>query len=302
MSLLIVGGTGVDLILPRVARLPSWPAHLEFTAANLVLLKTPPLVTIGGNGGNAAYVAAHCGAEVKLSTNLGDDAFGELVSGWLGRVGCVVVAAAKGGRTALNVTAADQGLRRATFFYPGVAPRLPPIRLTNRPAGWALICGWPHPSASAAAARFKAWRRQGWRTAYDIGPFLGETRSLKEMKPMLAELDIFIANEHEVMTVARTRSLKPALSRLRDHFTGHMIIKLGRRGVMWVAPASLTSFHVPALRVKAVNTVGAGDSFNGAFLAALDRGDEFPAALRFANRLAAQVVRSGRGVLGLKSS
>jgi ribokinase len=52
--------------------------------------------------------------------------------------------------------------------------------------------------------------------------------------------------------------------------------------------------------VRVVNTVGAGDSFNGGLLGALARGEEFPAALRVAMRTAARVVSSPKGILGIQ--
>ena len=76
MSLVVVGGTAIDIIITGAPRLPVWPQHSEFTPANLVLLPKSPLVTLGGNGANAAYVAACNGAHVDLATNIGGDAFG----------------------------------------------------------------------------------------------------------------------------------------------------------------------------------------------------------------------------------
>jgi sugar/nucleoside kinase (ribokinase family) len=60
------------------------------------------------------------------------------------------------------------------------------------------------------------------------------------------------------------------------------------------------AIHAPGCTVRVCNTVGAGDAFNGALLAALDRHAGFPAALRYANTAAASVVSSSRGVLGLR--
>jgi ribokinase len=46
--------------------------------------------------------------------------------------------------------------------------------------------------------------------------------------------------------------------------------------------------------VEAVDTVAAGDCFNGAFVAALDRGENVREALKFANRASAiAVMRKG---------
>ncbi len=82
MSLFVIGGTAVDIIVTRAPRFPVWPQHNEFTSANLVLLEKSPLVTLGGNGANAAYVAACGGAGVDLATNIGADALGTTARHW----------------------------------------------------------------------------------------------------------------------------------------------------------------------------------------------------------------------------
>lgn len=298
MALLIVGGTVVDLIFPRVPRLPAWPKHLEFTSANLVLLREAPLVTIGGNGANAAFVAGRCGAEVTLYSNHSRDSLGQLAEQWLAGTSCTVISTALGrsARTPVNVTAADRNLRRATLFYPGSVPMPPRSALGF---SHALICGWPHPAPRMLADRLRAWRAQSVQTALDIGPILGPEPAWSRLLPALAHLDIFLANEHETLSVTAAPTLLAALRQLRLHCAGHLIVKLGRKGALWLAPGATTPRAFAAPRVRAANTIGAGDSFNGALLAALDRGADVPTAVRFANRVAASVVRSGRGVLGL---
>lgn len=297
MALLIVGCTVVDIILPEVTRLPAWPDHTEFTRHNLVLLETAPMVTLGGNGANAAYAAARCGAAVTLAGNEADDDFGRVARQWLRTAGCRLAPPVKSGRTAINITAANPRLQRATFFYPGAPLSLP---VDAGKAGWALVCGWPHPPVDAAARRFARWRRAGVRIAYDVGPLLGMAPKLTALAPLLASLDLLLANEHELCAITRTRRLSDALARLRQFHEGDVVVKRGAQGALWLARGGDRATLSAGRRVKAVNTVGAGDSFNGALLAALDRGTSMRRALAFANRVAASVVASPRGLLGIR--
>lgn len=298
--LAIVGGTVVDCIFRGVPRLPAWPDHTEFTPANLVTLPTPPLVTLGGNGANAAYVAARRGAVVTLHTTLASDALGGLARGWLEDAGCTLSLAPRAPATALNVTAADARLRRATFFHPGTPVALPSLSASpaSRLPRAVLVCGWPHPPLGKIAREFSALRRRGVLTALDAGPLLDRPWTLAALAPVLAQLDLFLANDHELRRLARAGDLPVALRRLRRRLAGHVVVKRGAEGALWLPAGETEPQAQAARRVVAVNTVGAGDTFNGALLAALARGDAFARALREARDVAAAVVASPLGVLG----
>jgi len=302
MSLLVLGGTVVDVILPETRHLPAWPEHTEFTPANLVLLQRPPLVTIGGNGANAAYVAGRCGAAVTLRTRIGRDVLGGLARRWLEEAGCAVVSERGAGMaTALNVTAANARHQRATFFYTGPAPRLP-ARLVSA-AGPAishvLVCGWPHPPPDLLARRAARWRRAGVRVAWDAGPLLGDEPRGEGLATLLGELDLVLGNEHEWRTISGARTVAGAVRWLRRHTAADLVIKRGAKGACWVPRGSQQPVAVRPRRVRAINTVGAGDAFNGGLLAALVAGQAMPTALTTATRVAARAVASKRGVAGI---
>jgi len=300
MSLAIVGCTVVDLVFPRVARLPVWPRHTESTPDNLVRLRRAPIVTLGGNGANAAYVAARCGAVVSLHTQLGTDALGGLARHWLEGAGCRVHVSGRTAATAVNVTAANARQERAVFFYPGDAPAMPAASFTTSTPSHLLLCGWPLPPLAVMAKELRRARRAGVFTALDIGPILDRPWSLAALRPVFAGLDLFIANDYELRQVTGLPRLDAALARLRRAFAGHVVIKRGAEGALWLPAESDFAQHEPGRPVRVVNTLGAGDSFNGALLAELVRGAVFPEALRTACAVAASVVTSPRGVLGVR--
>lgn len=68
----------------------------------------------------------------------------------------------------------------------------------------------------------------------------------------------------------------------------NLIITLGHKGALWV-----TENHaeiVPGMKVKAVDTTGAGDSFIGSFAHYFAQGEAIPDALKHANQYAAMTV------------
>jgi ribokinase len=59
------------------------------------------------------------------------------------------------------------------------------------------------------------------------------------------------------------------------------IIKMGALGVVYATPATAQAEFVPAFEVNAVDTVAAGDAFNGGLAAALIEGHALPEAIRW---------------------
>lgn len=67
---------------------------------------------------------------------------------------------------------------------------------------------------------------------------------------------------------------------------GHVAVKHGEEGCeVWLRGERT---KVPAAAARVVDTTGAGDAWNGAYLAALLRGESAPAAAALANRVAAE--------------
>lgn len=294
-TLSVIGCTVVDVLFTHVPRLPRWPNHSEFTRMNLVLLACPPIVTLGGNGANAAYVAAVHGTRVDLYSSLGRDAFGTMAGEWLRRAGCRVCSPRQVVATACNVTATDRRQRRATYFYPGAGPYFP--RIAARKGDAVLVCGWPHPPLTKIAREFKRLRAAGVITILDLGPILGPVWRRSELKHVLENTDVLLGNEHEILTLTQERNLDDAHALLRRGCPGYIVIKRGRNGAAWSSVRSADLTSVPARKVRTMNTVGAGDAFNGALISALLRGEKFAGAVHAATRFASTVVASTEGVL-----
>jgi sugar/nucleoside kinase (ribokinase family) len=75
------------------------------------------------------------------------------------------------------------------------------------------------------------------------------------------------------------------LQRLAEHVSGFLAITDGPNGIYWLDKGRLR--HMPAFKVKAIDSLGAGDAFHGAFTLALAEGRDLDSALRFASAAAA---------------
>jgi sugar/nucleoside kinase (ribokinase family) len=141
-------------------------------------------------------------------------------------------------------------------------------------------------------------RAHGVTTSWDFGwsPSLRGARGFREL---VAAVDVVFVNEAEAALYAGTGAYAGALGFWRRS-ARNTIIKLGARGSRWIATAPATlDVAVPAPRVKAVDTTGAGDAFNGGFLVGLLRRRPPRECLRIGNFIGARSTLAAGGVAAL---
>ena len=107
----------------------------------------------------------------------------------------------------------------------------------------------------------------------------------------LRYVDVFLPNEREARKAAGASDLEIAVKKLAA-LVPVVVVKLGREGAM--AQRGADRFLSPAVRVEAVDAVGAGDSFDAGFLHQYVRGADLPACLSAGNLAGAfSTTRSG---------
>lgn len=112
-------------------------------------------------------------------------------------------------------------------------------------------------------------------------------RALSEA--LIASLDVLIVNEHEACLIAESDDLPGASLRLAARVP-RLIVTLGSAGSA-LYQDGLEIARIAAPRVNAVDATGAGDTFCGAFAAAIAEGQAFESAARFATAAAALSVQ-----------
>jgi ribokinase len=133
-------------------------------------------------------------------------------------------------------------------------------------------------------------QRRGCTVSWDFGwnPALVNDDSFEAL---LRGLDVVFVNESEARLYSRRRSLPAALAWWKDTARA-AVVKLGRRGATYLSRQAV--LRAPAPRVKAIDTTGAGDAFNGGYLSALLRGGDPAECLRRGNQAgAASTTRAG---------
>lgn len=134
-----------------------------------------------------------------------------------------------------------------------------------------------HQVEAARSARIR-----NLRVAYAAAPFEADA-----VRAILPFADLLILNEVEAEQLRKATGQGPGSLGVAD-----VIVTLGAEGCLWLHDGQETRF--PSLRVTAVDTTGAGDTFTGYLLAGLDAGRDVSEAVDLATRAAAlKVTRHG---------
>jgi len=109
--------------------------------------------------------------------------------------------------------------------------------------------------------------------------------ALQKVKPLLENVDYVVANEVEIHNLSKTTDIDAAANLLNQVNSELKIItKLGARGCLMHSGKVRKEFDaldLMSLGMKVVNTVGCGDAFLGAFVAALSEGRSDSEAVRW---------------------
>jgi ribokinase len=281
--IVVVGSINMDLVASA--------AHIP--AAGETILGTNFETHAGGKGANQAVAVARLGYPVQIIGQLGSDVFGQKLRDGLNTAGVdtAAVGTVPGSSGAALITVAASG-ENSIVVAPGSNSQVTPAYLDQhkqriQSAGLVLaqleipmesilhlaqLCAEasvpfildPAPAADLPAALFK---QVAWFTPNETeaAHYIGETE----------------------------KNLEKSAQQLQAKGVGGVILKLGAKGA-FLATQSGTQATIKSFEVKAVDSTGAGDAFNGAFATALMLGQSPLQAAIFASAAAAiSVTRVG---------
>lgn len=285
-SLVVLGSINADHIL----NLESFPAPGE------TLLGNQYQIAFGGKGANQAVAAGRSGARIAFIACTGDDDTGERVRKQLASdnidIAPVSVIAGESTGVALifvngegeNVIGIHAGANAALTVDLVEAQR---ERIAEASA---LLMQLESPIESVLAAAKIARENQ---TLVALNPAPASELS----DELLSLLDIITPNETEAEKLTGVRvdneaDAAKAAKVLHDKGIKTVLITLGSRGV-W-ASVNGEGSRIPGFKVQAIDTIAAGDTFNGALITALLEDKPLEEAIRFAHAAAAiAVTRKG---------
>lgn len=262
--IIVFGSINMDLVT-KTPRLPVAGETIQgyefFTAA-------------GGKGANQAVAAARLGIPTQLVARLGQDDFGRLLLAQLqaagvGTDGVLVDEATSSGVAVITVDERGENTIAIVAGANGQLDEVDVERLkTVLPEAAALLMQFEIPLPTVLLAA-QAARQTAVPVILDPAP----ARDIPaQLYPLV---DIITPNQWEAsqlvgFAINDPEAAAKAAVELRQRGVGTAIVKLGDWGV-FCATAEDT-FFVPAFPVQAVDTVAAGDAFNGGLAAALSQG------------------------------
>jgi sugar/nucleoside kinase (ribokinase family) len=283
----IAGELNLDLILYGLPE--ELPRERELLAEKMML-------TLGGSSAIVAHNLAALGSKVGFASCIGSDSMGETALAMLTRSGVDVSQVRRDGaeQTGLSVILQGNG-SRTILTYAGTIFAL---RLADLDIDYLSSAKHFHLSSyylqhglqRDVPELFRRLKANGVTISLDCNDD-PEDRWDGGIRDALKYVDIFLPNEREAEKIAAAANLDDAVKRLAG-MVPLVVVKAGAQGA--IARRGSETLSSPAIRVEAVDAVGAGDSFNAGFLHQYVRGADLAGCLRFGNLTGAlSVTRAG---------
>lgn len=288
--LAVIGNVNVDLIVGPVA---PWPAAGTETVVDHDELR------VGGQAGNTGLAWMALGVDFEIAANVGDDQFGRWLREAFGSRAQKWPVRPEGTTLSVGMTHPDG--ERTFFTTRGHLPRfsladvfavLDGKRLSG---GYALLCGsFLTDDLTGDYDAFFDWADEhDIAVALDTGwPMAGWTATnCAAARAWLSRCDLALFNEVETLTLAGLESPVDAAREMRSSMKkgATVVVKRGPDGALAIGSDGAL-VEAPAPNVKVVDTIGAGDVFNAAFLAALAQDQPLSSCLSAATHVASRAI------------
>ena len=259
-------------------RLPAAPRADSPTAKMRISSHT---VSYGGQTATAVAACAALGLRAGYLGAVGGDDNGRRLCAELERRGVDIShVLTRSGPNRFAVIAVDnQTGERIVLWDRDERLSLRPREIAPEVLGSARLIHVDDEDQEAATTAARVAQSVGVQVTSDIDRLTERTEEL------VAAVSIPIFAEHVPLTLTGRKDPESALRHLRRKHDGLLCVTLGHQGAL--ALDGDRAIHVPAFRINAVDTTGAGDVFRGGFIYGYLQGWSTEQVLRFANAAAA---------------
>ncbi|MGO3639434.1 MAG: ribokinase [Glutamicibacter arilaitensis] len=278
----IVGSSNVD-ITALMARLPG-PGE--------TVLADSYQLSPGGKGANQALAAQLAGAATEFIGAVGNDSHSAIALGQLEDAGVKLDRVARTEQpTGVAIIQVDSAAENSIAVVSGANSTVTAqaVQAAGAIEGILVLQG-EIPASGIKAAMDGATQR----IVLNLAPVIELDREY------LLKANPLVVNEHEAALILQqldgsetmSTEAEPVIAqKLMAHGLASLVITLGANGCL-VAEQGSGIQQLPAVKVKAVDTTGAGDAFTGAVAARLANGDDLVQAAEFAGKFAALTVQA----------
>ena len=275
MRVIVVGSVNMDLVFTGLASFP-----LPGQTVSGGEFRVMP----GGKGANQASAAARLGAEVTLVAAVGTDDLGDQAMADLAGFGVGLDHVTRvDGSTGVAAVMIEEAGENSIIVVPAANARLAATdaqAIADQLDGPAIVLACLEVPVDTVTEWSRIAAQKGW--AFVLNPAPAPAHPLPA--DLLARTSIITPNETELAVLGSVESLHAAGVATVVVTQGGDGVTLHREGV--------DARHQAAFAASPVDTTGAGDAFNGAFVTALAEGGDIEHALRFAAAAGALSTRS----------
>lgn len=307
MKALFIGSSTVDVNATCKALKPVGITHhrhtekcLQLSFASKTLLDDVEL-TSGGSAANSSAACVLLGSKVDLVSSVGNDTFGKIVLSDLSRhhVPTRHVHVFQDSKTSVGINLLSSGGEKTNLVFKGATDFLGPEHLKET---WvkgsdAVVC-----TSLASEKNHRLFRKaMTWAKKHrKMTVFAPSITMLRKRKRELAlkkdAFDVSVMNFEEAGFLLDCHDPVEKMDRLPGRIN---IVTRDVHGVYLYQEGR--TWHIPTLKVKAIDTTGAGDSFTGALVHALMEGWSHLGAVKLGTTVACwNLLEVGAKVHGTK--
>jgi sugar/nucleoside kinase (ribokinase family) len=288
---LVIGELNVDIVATGLRGLPEMGAEILAQDCELSLGSASAIFAVG---------MSKLGYKVTFVSQVGRDAFGDFCVTTLKQLGVATSKVIRKPNEKTGVTLALSGKQdRALITYPGAIASLSADRVDDpllkkhdhlHLTSYYLQKGL-QPHFGEILQHAKAL---GLTTSFDPNSDPGDRWNSK-INSVLKYTDVLFVNEREATKLTNAKTAQAALKMLGTK-APCVVVKRGAKGAIAIQNNDL--FTDSGFRVKALDTTGAGDSFDAGFLSAYLMKQPVPECLRVGNACGALSAISIGGTAG----
>ena len=276
-----IGDINIDILTSNITDYP--PKDSQIILDDLHM-------TSGGCAANFAKASSILGRKTRLIARIGDDIFGDLVRKSLGSVDDLDLCLISGGRTSVTLAITFKDKSRSFLTFPGANSELSvkDIDYDHIEGRYLHIASFFLQGLRADTKKILDYAHKKDITAsFDTGfdPLGWSKADASLVRRTLKDVDMFFPNLAEAQAITKAKNVEEVIEELLSLGPAIVALKMGSKGA-WIATKGEKIF-IPAFRVKAIDTTGAGDVFAAGFVHAHSREWDLKKCGTFASAAAA---------------